>query len=151
LPTLLNRVVVHYLDGRIVKGVCQDFYPNRERFHVAPPGKGPALSVDCRDLKAVFFVHDYDGNKNRQDLRGFLGGPDETRHGGKVAVLFQDRELICGYSLGQRKDRNGFFLFPADQESNNARIYVFTHAAVEIKFGSEADDLAQRVLSSRAA
>ena len=90
MPSLLNKVVVHYLDGRTVKGVDQNFYPNRESFHVAPASKGAAVTVNCRELKAIFFVHDYDGNGKRQDLRGFLGGPDETRHG--VAMHGPPRE-----------------------------------------------------------
>ena len=30
----INRVVAHFLDGRLVKGTTQDFFPNRTSFHM---------------------------------------------------------------------------------------------------------------------
>ncbi len=151
MPNPLNRVVVHCMDGRILKGITQDFYPNRSSFHVAPEGRGKTVKVDARKLKAVFFVHDTDGNRARKDRQGFLGGPMETRHGGRVAVLFKDGELVCGYSLGCRPDRDGFFLFPADEEGNNARIFVYRAATEAVDTGADAEALASRVMRSRAA
>ncbi len=144
------KVVAHYLDGRIVKGSTQDFFPNRPMFHLRSM-EGKALEVRCKDLKAVFFVKDIDGNEQRRDLLGFVRAPAETAHGRKLAVRFKDGELLCGYSLAYTQDRDGFFVFPADPGSNNLRVYVLTGSAAEIKAGPAAETLIQNHLKERAA
>ena len=146
----INKVVVHYLDGRIVKGTTQDFFPNRPLFHLTPPS-GPVLDIKCRDLKAVFFVRDLVGDDRRRDLRGFVTGPAETSLGKKIAVRFKDGELMCGYSLTFTPEREGFFVSPSDPGSNNLRIYVVMAAAAEVKAGVAAEALAQRHLGDQAA
>jgi hypothetical protein len=145
----VNKVVAHYLNGRIIKGTTADFFPNRPLFHLTPTS-GPTVEVRCRDLKAVFFVRDLAGNQARRDLRGFVTGPSENTHGKKIAVRFKDGELLCGYSLTFTPDREGFFLFPADPKSNNQRIYVLAMAATEVKAGASAEALAQRHLGNAA-
>lgn len=145
----LNRVVAHFLDGRVLKGTTQDFFPNRASFHMQPADGSPTEEVRCKTLKAVFFVKDYAGNAQRRDLRGFIESPGETAQGKKLAVRFKDGELLCGYSLSYLPDREGFFMFPSDTGSNNLRIYVLAGATVEVKSGPAADALAQKVLTAR--
>jgi hypothetical protein len=149
LPT--NRVVAHYLDGRVVKGTTQDFFPNRPIFRVLPAGAGKETEIQCRQLKAVFFVKDLTGDENRKDLRGFVDGPGETVKGKKIAVRFRDGEFLCGYSLSYSPERVGFFLFPSDPGSNNLRIYVMTYAAAEVCAGAAAEAMAQKALDKEAA
>jgi hypothetical protein len=146
-----NRVVVHLLNGKLVKGATQDFFPNRPMLHIQPTEGGPLLEVRTRQIKAIFFVKEYAGNHARRDLRGFIEGPGETAQGKKLAVRFKDGELLCGYSLTFSPDREGFFMFPSDAAANNLRVYVLTAATADIKSGPAADALAQRVLSERAA
>lgn len=145
----LTRVVAHFLDGRILKGTTQDFFPNRVSFHLQSMDGAPTVDVQCKTLKALFFVKDYAGNAQRRDLRGFLAAPGETAQGKKLAVRFKDGELLCGYSLSYLPDREGFFMFPSDASSNNLRIYVLAAAAIEVKAGPAADVLAQKVLATR--
>jgi hypothetical protein len=140
------RVVVRYTDGRTLKGTTQDFRPASPRFHLIPADGSRVVEVPFDQCKAVFFVRDFAGSPERTKLRGFLAAPAETRHGKKVAVLFRDGELVCGYTLAFSPDRAGFFLVPADPKSNNLRIYVATAAAVEVKAGPAAEVLARRVL-----
>lgn len=149
MPT--NRVVAHYMDGRVVKGTTQDFFPNRPIFRILPVGAGKETEIQCRQLKAVFFVKDLSGDENRRDLRGFLDGPGETTKGKKIAVKFKDGEFLCGYSLSYSPERVGFFLFPADPGSNNLRIYVMTYAATEVRAAAAAEGMAQKMLDQEAA
>ena len=144
----LIRVVAHHMDGKLLKGTTQDFFPNRPRFHLQPVDGGAAIEVRCRALKALFFVKEFAGNANRRDLRGFLASPGETSQGKKIAVRFKDGELLCGYSLSYLPDREGFFVFPSDSESNNLRIYVIIAATAEVKAGPAADALAQKILAA---
>jgi hypothetical protein len=142
----LNKVVVHYLNGRILKGTTQDFFPNRALFHLQPLERGTAEEVRIKDLKAVFFVKAYEGNGARRDLRGFVAAPAETSQGKKIAVQFRDGELLCGYSLSYSPERLGFFIFPADPGSNNLRAFVIKTATRDVKAGPAADTLAQQVI-----
>jgi hypothetical protein len=145
-----NLVVARYADGRVLKGVTQDFSPNRGIFHVHAPGDDAnAVELRFKQLKALFFVRTLEGDGSRQDVRGFVAAPPETQQGKKIAVRFKDGEFICGYTLSWTPDREGFFLFPADVEGNNQRIFVITAATAEVKAGPAAEVLAQRVLAAQ--
>lgn len=146
-----NKVVVHSLGGKVLKGTTQDFFPNRPLFHVQPQDGHPVVEVKARQLKAVFFVKDFVGQATRRDVRGFIAAPGETAHGKKLAVRFKDGELLCGYSLSYSADRDGFFMFPSDAGGNNLRIYVVTSACAEVKAGPAAEAMAQKSLDSEAA
>lgn len=141
-----NLVVIRCLNGQVLKGYTQDFFPNRPSFHLLPAGGKPPVEVHCHELKAVFFVKDLTGNKARPDIKGFLARPGETAHGKKVAVRFKDGEILCGYSLSYVPGRAGFFMFPADSGSNNLRVYVVATSTAEVAAGPAADRLAQRAI-----
>lgn len=140
------RVVVRFTDGRTLKGTTHDFKPASPRFHLVPPAGGSAVEVRLEALKAVFFVRDFEGRPSRAKLRGFLDAPAVTAQGKKVAVQFRDGELLCGHTMTFAPDRAGFFVFPADHDGNNLRAFVLTAAAVAIKVGPAAEQLAREVL-----
>jgi len=137
-----NKVVVRYLDGRLEKGTTEDFFPNRPSFHLRPSGSAATVDVQCKDLKAVFFVKDFAGDPKRQEARGFERATTDVSRGKRVAVRFKDGEVVCGFTLTYLPDRSGFFITPADPTSNNLRVYVLTHATREVKLGPAADALA---------
>lgn len=142
------KVVAHYLDGRLVKGTTSDFVAHRPVFHLQPMDGGGTAVVRCDQLKAVFFVKDYAGYPGRKDVRGFIDGPSENVHGRKVAVSFKDGELFCGYSLAFSSERAGFFVFPADPDSNNLRVFVMLKATKEVKAGPAAEALARKAIEN---
>ena len=69
-----NKVVVHVLGGKILKGTTQDFFPNRPIFHLQPTDGTPSVELRTRQLKAVFFVRDFAGDPTRRDVQGFIAG-----------------------------------------------------------------------------
>ncbi|MBM4116404.1 hypothetical protein FJ251_01495 [bacterium] len=144
------RVVAHFGDGSVIKGNTWDFNPTGQLFHLFPIGSTEAREVRCDQLKALYFVKTFEGDRERPKLQGFLAAPPETSKGKKVAVLFRDGELECGYSLTYNPTRSGFFLFPADSGSNNIRVFVMVASAAEIKAGPAADALAAQVLAGQA-
>lgn len=146
-----NRVVVHYLDGRLMKGTTEDFFPDRPTFHLHPLNTREVREIKCRELKAVFFVKDFRGNPKRRDIRGFDYVTPELSQGKKIAVRFKDRELICGFTLSYMPGRSGFFMTPADPRSNNLRVYVLVHATEEILVGPKAEIAARSGPRSKAA
>ncbi len=128
------KVVARYLDGRRVKGFSQDFFPNKERFHIYPATKpaGEALEVSLKELKAIFFVKDFTGNSLYHERKEYL--QEEKPSGRKVEVTFKDGEVMVGSTLGYDPNRPGFFIFPADPKCNNIRVFAVTPAVKKVRF-----------------
>jgi len=49
-------------------------------------------------------------------------------------VVFKDGEVMVGTTYGYRPGRAGFFVVPADADSNIQRCYVLTAATQEVSF-----------------
>jgi hypothetical protein len=146
-----NFVVARYLDGRVIKGTTRDFNAMRPSFHLEVGSTHEVVELRLRQLKAVFFVKTFEGDPARDDVRGFIDGPQEKTQGRKIAVRFRDGEFMCGYTMSWSPDREGFFIFPADAGGNNDRVYVIAASTDEIKAGPQAEVLAQRMLAGEAA
>lgn len=127
----LNLVVARYRDGYMVKGITYDFARNKKSFHVhvATDDQKRIEEVNISDLKAVFFVKSLEGSPEYQEKKEFpVGTP-----GLKIKVEFFDGEILLGTTSGYSAQRQGFWLFPADPESNNLRIYVVCAAVKKIE------------------
>jgi hypothetical protein len=118
-----NKIVVHEKSGNVLKGTTADFLPKRPLFHLAVNGMGgeEMKKIFIDDLKAVFFVKDFGGNKNHKETKSLDGLPGS---GKKIRVVFKDGETIAGYTHVFNMDQSGFFLIPLDQKSNNERIFI---------------------------
>jgi len=128
------KVVARYVNGKRVKGFSQDFFPNKDRFHVYPAAKpsGEAVEVLVKELKAVFFVQDFAGNSLYNERKKYIEG--EKPSGRKVEVTFIDGEVLVGTTLGYDPSRPGFFLFPADPNSNNIRVFAVIPAVKKVRY-----------------
>jgi hypothetical protein len=130
-----NKIVIHYQNGRLAKGITTDFFPNKDGFHLIPADTSPnvkPLDVSLPELKAVFFVRKYDGNPNYEDRKEF--GTAKNTIGRKIKVAFKDGELMVGTTNGYEPNRPGFFLTPADPVSNIERCFVVKSATKEVSF-----------------
>ncbi|HYA92463.1 MAG TPA: hypothetical protein VEK32_13300 [Thermodesulfobacteriota bacterium] len=128
------KVVARYINGRIVKGLSQDFFPNKDRFHVylKENPSGEAVEVLVKELKAVFFVRDFAGNYQYDERKEYISGDKPS--GRKIEVTFVDGEVLVGTTLGYDPKRPGFFLFPADPQSNNIRVFAATTAVKKVRY-----------------
>ena len=123
-----NKVVAKFKDNTLAKGKTSDFFPNKTQFHLENLN-GEIVGISIEDLKAVFFVKDFKGNKNHKKNYN-----DEIAAGGrKIRVRFFDGETVVGYTLGYSPDRQGFYMTPADLKGNNERIFVVKSAAEKIE------------------
>jgi len=105
-----NKIVIRYSDGSLQKGITNDFFPNKEIFHVIPAGAvpdGKPLEIRIAELKAIFFVKEFGGIPGYDDKREFE--PDKPIVGRKIRVLFKDGELIVGTTNGYQPDRSRVF------------------------------------------
>jgi hypothetical protein len=129
------KVVVHFADHRIIKGFTQDFFPNKHLFHLYPEnpaGPGDSVEIMIKDLKAIFFVRDFQGNAHYRERKEFQ--ETDQLQGRKVAVTFFDGEVIVGSTLGYDPNRPGFFLFPVDPQSNNLRVFCISKAVKDVRY-----------------
>lgn len=136
---VINKVVARFKDSTLIKGTTNDFSPLKKYFHLEL-GSGEKVTIDIEnlkiveidteELKAAFFVKDFEGNQDYQEEY-----EDEiTGAGKKVKVEFDDGEVIVGYVASYSPERNGFFLLPADLKGNNHRIFVVRSATKSITF-----------------
>ena len=124
-----TKVIARFKDASLVKGYTGDFFPNKKNFHLEQLN-GEAVNIDTEQLKAVFFVKDFTGNKNHEDTYS-----DAVPGGGKkIQIKFKDGELVIGFAQSYSPNRHGFFVIPADAQNNNERIFVITSATEEVTF-----------------
>jgi|YNPBryBLVA2012_1023415.scaffolds.fasta_scaffold22732_2 hypothetical protein len=128
-----RKIVARYLNGTLVKGTTFDFNPEADMFHVQERSTtGHPTLVRMSDLKAVFYVKDFDGNPAHKDQHHFT--QVIVPHGQRVEVTFQDGEIMAGVVPAFDRRQHGFFLFPADTESNNLRVFVVNNAVRYLRY-----------------
>jgi hypothetical protein len=125
-----NRVVAHFRDKRKVKGFTNDFFPNKQSFHLTTADRGEVLEIQVADLKGLFFVRSFEGD------RTYLPDQDLERQGlgRKIRVRFQDGEEMVGYTSGYSPGREAFWVFPPDPGGNNLKVFVVAAATDEVAF-----------------
>jgi hypothetical protein len=122
-----NKVVVQFKDKTIKKGKTFDFSFNKTIFYMETLDSD-ILDIPMESVKAVFFVRDFKGDKNRHDrYRDVVPGG-----GKKIQVKFLDGETIVGFSHGYHEGRHGFFMIPAHLKGNNYRIFVVKSSTEKI-------------------
>ena len=124
-----SKVVVRLKDGTVVKGKTNDFFPNKSQFHLTTVD-GFVDEYHLDELKAVFFVKDYDGDESYS----YSYSDAITGGGRKVKVSFVDGEEMVGYTQGYSQNRPGFFTIPADLGGNNEKVFVVVSATTEVQF-----------------
>ncbi|GAB4113485.1 MAG: hypothetical protein Kow00103_05560 [Candidatus Caldatribacteriota bacterium] len=131
-----NKMVVKYKDGTIIKGWSTNFNPNQDIFHLHPLEEyGTELvEVNVNELKAVFFVKDYKGNKDYKKVRTFEGQPQPIPSQRKIIIIFKDGENFYGTTHSFNPERKGFFAYPIDPHDNNERVFVVNPAVNSVKF-----------------
>ena len=134
MQQIANRVVVHFRDGKILKGYTYDFNPNKEIFHVSDAEDSARIvEVSASLMKALFFVKTFEGNRNHPDPHDFSTETFKSSPGLKVKVTFFDQEVMYGSTHGYAPNRKGFFISPANRELNNDRVYVVKDSTVSVE------------------
>jgi len=104
------------------------------------------IRVPKRELKALFFVRKFSGNREYSEIKFFESQPKID--GLWVRVTFYDNELIEGIVSNTIRFlmEDGFYLKPPDPNSNNRIMYVvksalkdFTVLGVQYSKGNIAD------------
>lgn len=126
----MERAVLHYKDGKILKGRVLNFSQENAEI-IFRDRSGFTRSVDINELKGMFFVKNFDGIKGlRQKTRCF---EKSYVYGKKVIIRFSDGEEIFSNILEFDDTNIGFFFTPSNYESNNISIYAPFSAVEEIR------------------
>jgi len=129
-----NKVVARFRDGKILKGFTQDFFPNKDMFHVSSTETGKDLTeVRIPDLKALFFVKSFEGKKDhrKHDHPDVMEKLKKTP-GVILNIVFTDGEKMLAFTHGYEPGRKGFFIFSPDPESNWERAFVVKESTKEV-------------------
>lgn len=133
VASAMQKIVVRYVDGDLMKGFTHDFHPSRAQFSLWPAinaAPSERVVVPMSRLKAVFFVRDFSGNPGYRERKTF----SVRNQGRRIEVTFADTEVILGTTLNYRADGLGFFVAPADPAANNSRIFVVASAVKRVRF-----------------
>ncbi len=132
------KIIARYTNGKIIKGYTPDFFPKKPFFHVYKSvfeSENEGVKVHLKELKAVFFVKDFEGNPSHDERKEFA--KDQNLHGRKIEITFRDSEILVGTTTGYDPHREGFFLFPVDPQSNNLRVFVLSRAVKKVRWITE--------------
>jgi len=129
------KAVLHYIDGRIVKGYAQSFDPQSLSLHFKESAEAPSaklVEIEKEGLKGIFFVKTFVGDPYYSERKEF--GESDKLEGRRVKITFVDGEMLEGFTIGDHSQRPGFFLFTPDLESNSFGIYVLSAAVRDFRF-----------------
>lgn len=126
-----QKIVVHMKGGAIHKGVTHDFEPEVTAFHLLPAeGGGVPIRISVPDMKALFYVKDYLGNRDYVSQRRF---ERVQRHGRKVILTFHDGETLYGTIAEEDERADRFYVYPADEKDNNIRLFVLRSSLMDFQ------------------
>ncbi|HAM52290.1 MAG TPA: hypothetical protein DCP92_16945 [Nitrospiraceae bacterium] len=125
-----EKVILRFLDKRIIKGYLDEFSPSQRSVSIEDESS-KRHNVDTEELKAIFFVRSFEGDKRYKEKKSFRG---TQQTGKRVFVRFKDGEAMIGYIEGdipwkkgfflEAEKKTGFFLRPVDGASNNMKVFV---------------------------
>jgi len=124
LSSTHKKVVVRKLDKSLVRGYVD------LRTYLSADGvellefEGRLVNVPLDQIKAVFFVRNFEGNPRHPERKIFHSRPRQS--GLWVRMIFKDREVLEGLTPNNLLDLDpaGFYITPPDMYSNNLRIFI---------------------------
>lgn len=137
-----EKVILRFLDGSILKGHIRDFPEKSDELTLQELDSDVVRVIKNNVLKAIFIVRTFEGNRHYNEKKSF--GIRKPR-GRRTFIKFTDGEDMVGFLegdvpwdkgffLGHQTINNlkGFFLLPADEGSNNIRVFIFAHAVKDV-------------------
>jgi len=137
-----DRSVLRFNDGTMLKGYLKTFSPDMAGIVIQEDETGKTHSLEVDMMKAVFFVKSFEGDVGYKEKKSY--GIRKSR-GNRVFVKFKDGECLVGFLEGKvpwekgfflsRKESDslkGFFLLPADEDTNNIKVFVVASSVDDV-------------------
>lgn len=115
----LHRVVLHTVEGQVMRGLLQDPDLLAAAVTLSPQPSAPPEPVAAERLRAIFFM-----------LAPGEKAPEPV--GLRVRVTFRDGRQVAGFSSDYDPEAPGFFMVPAESRTNTARIWVYRSAVRQV-------------------
>jgi hypothetical protein len=128
VPDGWHHVVACYANGKTRSGFTTEFTPTKGCLELAsdPAPSNRAVTVPLAELKTIRFVKDLTRDGDR------AAGASKGR---KPRVTFPDGERLEGTTDSYRRSAPGFFVQPADRQSDDARVFVIGSPTLQVVFG----------------
>lgn len=128
-----HKLVIHYADGRIVKGNTYKLDPAARGFYLIPvnplPGK-LEVYINFADLKGVFYVKDFEGRHKVKEVV-----EEYVPEGHEITVELADGEIIKGFAFDYDEDSPRLIVDIPDAKDNNYAVLVERANAKKITLG----------------
>lgn len=133
-----QKVILRFVDGKMLKGFVRDLKLAEDHLFIEDESSHQ-LKVRLKELKAIFFVRRFEGDRTYQEKKTFAGTPPNSK---RVFVKFRDGENMMGFIEGELPWERGFFLesmkekgfyiVPVDEGSNNVKVLIITSAVQDV-------------------
>jgi hypothetical protein len=139
--TEMEKAVLRFKDGRLLKGYLAKFSPRLAKVVLKEEGNSETHTVKMADLKAVFFVRSFEGDRSYKEKKTY--GATKPR-GNRLFIKFSDGESLVGFLKGtvpwdkgfflSKPDRTvkGFYVLPVDADANNLKVFVVSSAVTDV-------------------
>lgn len=129
-----QRLVVRFVDGRVLKGTSYTIDTSARGFYIeprdAPPDEPKQVFVRFSDLKAVFFVRDFDGKFDDKHLQ-----TEWHPEGHEITVKFKDGEVVEGYALTAYDESAPRFHLIPRKPGNNVSVLIERASVTQLAVG----------------
>jgi hypothetical protein len=115
----VQRVVVHLLDGQVLRGSLSDVDLEGPELALDTGAPGAVELVPSAGVKAIFFML-------------APGEHAPVAQGKRVRVIFRDGRQVAGFAPDYREELAGFFVIPADARTNTGCIWVYRAAVRQV-------------------
>lgn len=133
-----QKVILRLVNGKMLKGFIKDLKLDGDHLFIEDE-TNHQLKVRTKELKAIFYVRRFEGDRTYQEKKTFSGTRPNSK---RIFIKFKDGENMMGFIEGEIPWQHGFFLetmkektftvIPVDEESNNVKILVFTSAVKDV-------------------
>ena len=114
-----HKVILHTLEGQVKRGLLRNPDLVGKTLTLETTPNSPAEEIARPRLKVVFFVQP-------------PGVKPEPITGTKVRVTFRDGRQVAGFSSDFKSSAPGFFVVPAENRANTARIFIYREAITSV-------------------
>ena len=133
-----QKVILRFIDGKMLKGFIKDLKLDGDHLFIEDE-TSHQLKVRTKELKAIFYVRRFEGDRSYQERKTFFGTRPNSK---RIFIQFKDGENLMGFIEGEIPWQRGFFLesmkekaftvIPVDEDSNNVKILVFTSSVKDV-------------------
>ncbi|WP_443651637.1 DUF6982 domain-containing protein, partial [Corallococcus terminator] len=107
-----HRVIIHTVEGQVKRGTIRDADLLEDTISLEQQSGFAPERIPGKRVKAIFFML-------------AAGARQPQAEGSKIRVTFNDGRQVAGFSQDFKGPTPGFFVIPADNRTNTARIFIY--------------------------